>query len=877
MCHEMMPSAFDVAFKVLTCYPAMAWQKRLFHDYFLPARLSGALDIPTGLGKTNVIAVWLLALACQAAQERVTLPRRLIYVVNRRTVVDQATSVACAIRDALETFDARSVRDSLASLCRAADGPVLAISTLRGELADTREWLNDPAQPAIIVGTVDMIGSRLLFSGYGVSRKMRPFHAGLLGHDSLIVHDEAHLTPAFGALLREIGKVQKKWKESRGLCVLEMTATAHQNDAASKPFSLTESEAAESEVRRRIEAPKWLQIAHLPLELPPDKGKAAAAVSAARDAILAAALRLAGERRRVLVYVRAPEEARRIASELADKVGASRVAVLTGTIRGFERDKLVTENAVFQCFFSADQRPAPEATEYLVATSAGEVGIDLDADDLVCDLTPLESMIQRLGRVNRRGQSVATVRVIPWPVKPGDALDRLQATRTALESLPREGQGANASPLALRGLAGCRDAFSAQPRVAPLTNILLDAWAMTRLDNLPINEPVARWLHGIGGDPPDLYVAWRDEIPLIAELNPSDLARLFDNYDVHSREMLRGRLDLVLPEVKKLVKRFGCQVIVIPPKGRPSQTGLDKDGVPENSLIVLPTGAGGLDDHGMLDAGARHPVLDVADETGTVQRARFVVERDEETGWWSARRLGVDTIFEESSLVEINRVVYQELRRGGVVEKLRLVLKRDDEGGSPIKMLVLGMSARSGQAGEAALNRQTLDEHLNWTEQAASELLRRLSLSSGVADAIRVAARWHDRGKDRPGWQRAIGHTDNGPPWAKSDRRGFDAGALTYRHEFGSLREANADPEITNHQMRDLILHLIAAHHGWARPHFKPDHWDIADGVTEEESAVVSLDAMRRFARLQRELGYWQLAWFETLLRASDHIATRRL
>jgi CRISPR-associated endonuclease/helicase Cas3 len=80
----------------------------------------------------------------------------------------------------------------------------LSISTLRGAHVDNREWLDDPAAPAIIVGTVDMIGSRLLFEGYGVSRKMRPYQAGLLGVDALIVLDEAHLVPPFAHLLRAI-------------------------------------------------------------------------------------------------------------------------------------------------------------------------------------------------------------------------------------------------------------------------------------------------------------------------------------------------------------------------------------------------------------------------------------------------------------------------------------------------------------------------------------------------------------------------------------------------------------------------------------------------------------------------------------------------
>jgi len=51
-----------------------------------------------------------------------------------------------------------------------------------------------------------MIGSRLLFSGYGVTPKMRPYHAGFLGADALVVLDEAYLSPPFEALLKTIAR-----------------------------------------------------------------------------------------------------------------------------------------------------------------------------------------------------------------------------------------------------------------------------------------------------------------------------------------------------------------------------------------------------------------------------------------------------------------------------------------------------------------------------------------------------------------------------------------------------------------------------------------------------------------------------------------------
>jgi CRISPR-associated endonuclease/helicase Cas3 len=118
------------------------WQMRLLRR-FLAGDLPAAVDVPTGLGKTAVMALWLIALA-----EGANLPRRLVYVVDRRAVVDQATRFAEHLRC--------NMPDHLADRLHVNDGAGgFPISTLRGGFTDNRDWLEDPSKPAIVVGTID--------------------------------------------------------------------------------------------------------------------------------------------------------------------------------------------------------------------------------------------------------------------------------------------------------------------------------------------------------------------------------------------------------------------------------------------------------------------------------------------------------------------------------------------------------------------------------------------------------------------------------------------------------------------------------------------------------------------------------------------------
>src|SRR5829696_2926663 len=116
----MDPLDFNTAFAALTGNDPFPWQSALYENHFAKGDIPASCNLPTGLGKTSVIAVWLIALA-----NGCPVPRRLVYVVNRRTVVDQTT-------DEVEKY-----RDNSAVL---GFPEKLAISTLRGQFADNREW-----------------------------------------------------------------------------------------------------------------------------------------------------------------------------------------------------------------------------------------------------------------------------------------------------------------------------------------------------------------------------------------------------------------------------------------------------------------------------------------------------------------------------------------------------------------------------------------------------------------------------------------------------------------------------------------------------------------------------------------------------------------
>ncbi|MHB1766800.1 MAG: type I-G CRISPR-associated helicase/endonuclease Cas3g [Phycisphaerae bacterium] len=840
-------------FEKVTGNKPLGWQRRLYKK-MAAGDIPLVCSLPTGLGKTSVIAIWLIALASGEAR----LPRRLAYVVNRRTIVDQATREAEKLRENLK--DTPNLLAQLRKLIAIYSDIPLAISTLRGQFADNGEWSMDPARPAIIVGTVDMIGSRLLFSGYGRGFKHRPLYAGFLGQDTLLVHDEAHLEPAFQILIDSIQAEQQRCRDFRPLRVMALTATPRQAEA---PFALVDEDYADPIVSQRIDAKKTITL-HA---VDPKRG-----ATAAKVVELAMSHEDTGSA--ILIFVRTIDDVRMVCTKLPK----GRCQALIGTLRGLERDRLAREDTIFARFLP---KPKPEenlpaeplaGTVYLVCTSAGEVGVDMSADHLVCDLTPFDSMAQRFGRVNRYGHGNARIDI----VHPNsfDENNQFELRRKNTLELMNHLNG-NGSPAALESLPmeDRLEAFTPTPKILPATDILFDAWSLTTIrGQLPGRPPVADWLHGVAQwEPPETYVAWRDEVevidPALAEVYKPE--GLLDDYPLKPHELLRDRTDRVLVELQKLAERHGDEAVWVV-----SDTGVEINKLREvvqrdpkslkDRIVLLPSSVGGLEG-GMLDGDATS-ANDVADEwydDNQRHRCRMRVWDNEQppVDMRLVRIIDTTPQGEESILQESGEI------HGSVPDRrywrwYAMPRTADDDG------------SRSGRKAVE------LDVHTGDVTRNAEQIVAALDMAqTAEGKALVFAAQWHDLGKDRQVWQRSI-RNEKYPTrvLAKSGNRRPPVDFGRYRHEFGSLLDV-LSPDFADEWNRldeaekELTLHFIATHHGRARPHFPHD-----EAFDPEYPSIVAADAARavpqRFAWLQRKYGRWGLAYLESILRAADGSAS---
>ncbi|MEP9417650.1 CRISPR-associated helicase Cas3' [Gordonia sp. VNQ95] len=355
--------SFDEFFRTATGRQPYPYQVRVAAN---GVKLPDVIDVPPGLGKTAAIVLGWLWRYLTAEPGRV--PRRLVLALPMRTLTRQAISVIPQWIHALGLDDDIDVVQLVGGIGPGGHG-----------------WRRSPGKPQIIVGTVDMIMSRMLLRGYGSSRGVYPIDAGLLWNDTHLVLDETQLAPASTVTARQIAAFQRE-SAAVNVGLTCMSATIDQ-DLLSTVDNRFTSDAdvirlADSdltpEVRLRLDAKRVVR--ELPIAAANPKAVAEAVVAHHRPGL-------------TLVIVNTVATAVDVYKRLAGKkspLGETPVILLHSRFRPVDRDEKLDELLRLNDLV-------------VVSTQVVEAGIDLDARTLITEAAPWPSLIQRSGRCNRAG------------------------------------------------------------------------------------------------------------------------------------------------------------------------------------------------------------------------------------------------------------------------------------------------------------------------------------------------------------------------------------------------------------------------------------------------------------------------------------------
>ena len=886
---ELRAADFGTFFQAVHGCSPFPWQQRLVDRLAENDEWPDVLDLPTGTGKTAAMdaAVFHLALRADAPGKAAL---RIAFVVDRRLVVDDAferankiaDTLCLALRDDAKVDDA--VREVACRLRRlASDGaPPLVARRLRGGALLEHDWVRTPTQPTILCSTVDQVGSRLLFRGYGVSDRMKPVHAGLLGVDSLILLDEAHLSKPFEQTLCA---VQRIGKAGVRMAILSATPGA----GAKRRFELSLADRSDPVLKERLKAHKRVTLEK------PLRGESAAISAAFAQAACAMAKRL---RQRdvsptaVGIVVNRVALARGIFNVLTAEDGVEPMLMI-GPSRDVGRDRIVDKLAPFRT--GAKERPQAKPL-FVVATQCMEVGVDLDLDGLVTQAASLDALRQRFGRLNRAGRQVpAEGRILACAEdvakKADDPVygDRIRRTWEALQEVAEDGTvdfGVEALPKCLEKAGIDHAKLAAKQLNAPVVMpAYLDLWAQT--SPRPTADPeVGLFLHGVERTTAGVSVVWRgdvseqdmqdaDEIGELLRLVPPRAAEAVEVSLWAAQAWLRRVRDgAVLDPMADVPAQEVGRPVSAHATGRPafrwagagdSRTGVvSPDELHRGDMVIVPAEYGGCDQFGWAPADTDY-VEDVANEAalpfwgqrcavrvacGLVQdvdlwgrmsealqddaasasdlcgRLLDVLapeqEGDEKQGL-SAVRQGLEALRLQRGRLEL-RFPYRGGREKGAVFVAEQGVKgagRSDDARSATEDDSISPTFGKPVA---------LDKHSARVEHLAGRFAETLGL--GEAADLRLAAYLHDAGKADPRFQTMLSGGDpwnrpEGRPLAKSGAGNWSPAAGKraglppgWRHEALSVRMAQAHPRFANAHDPALVLWLIGSHHGLGRPFF---------------------------------------------------------
>ena len=358
-------------FKQATDYDPYPYQVRLATDATLPALLRA----PTGAGKTEAVGLawlWRLRESPQAT------PRRMVYCLPMRTLVEQT-------RERFERWLKNLVLKD--SVC---------VAVLMGGEADD-EWRLCPERPAVLIGTQDMLISRALNRGYGMSSFQWPTEFGLLNSDCLWVLDEVQLMANGLPTSTQMAAFRRDLKTYGLHHTIWMSATVEPDwlrtvdfpgPRPEEVFDLIRERVNSPELERRNTATKTLQKLKLAKE-PKSKSEP---YDTREVAELVAHHHHPGTR--TLVVVNTVQRAQSIYDELKKRQVEADVRLVHSRFRPHEREGI---NKVI-----LEERG--ENGQIIVATQAIEAGVDISARTLFTDLAPWASLVQRFGRCNRKAE-----------------------------------------------------------------------------------------------------------------------------------------------------------------------------------------------------------------------------------------------------------------------------------------------------------------------------------------------------------------------------------------------------------------------------------------------------------------------------------------
>ena len=892
------------------------WQTRLARQVTETDEWPQEVGVPTGLGKTACldIAVWWLATQAERDPASRAAPTRIWWVVNRRLLVDSTAEHASALAAKLADPGATglsgqarevvaAVAERLSSLSAVPDAPPLDVIRLRGGVAPRTPA--DPSQPTVILCTLPMYGSRLLFRGYGSTLNRRPIDAAMAGTDSLVLLDEAHLAPHLMTLIPALAECAPDAEPILGeyRSRARLTALTATGDTSAKRFDLDGEDEANPDIRRRLYSSKPLEVRRF------DAGDAAKLLAEAAVDLLTKAPQPAS----CLVFANTPKTAREAFERLRSRLPDAEALLLTGLNRDREAEQIRTRILDPGSGMAAarSQDSIREQHLIVVATQTLEVGADLDAEYLVTEACGVRALTQRLGRLNRlgdhpqaravyvhvpplkrRGKASRGDESVAWPVygdEPAQVLRRLDDACAGAECcvvyLP---------PAVVAEVLG--PPGDDRGRATEVLPGILREW--TKTTSPPDGEaPVEPYFSGITGAEYAVSLIWRVHVPArgqrlwprASDREAVDVAigevrdALGDDGDLHrlapdgvtveltSVTDLRPGDQIVLAADRGLLDRFGWNPAASELVVDASLTG---QGVPLDAkaierlcgVDVTPqlTIALGTDEHEEVDRAAR-------DEAVQAIRARLR-EASAPSGWDDGEWADFTDALGQS---------VEEPRRE--VPRLSVRTPEPRRLGSDL----------GGDADETSLSRDAvrLDEHGRAVGALARVIAQRIGLRSDLVKVVERAGALHDIGKADERFQRRLdpeGRHDVLLAKSATPRHRWEATRGDWprggRHEDLSARLVHAwleaHPSWGDPGHRDLLLHLVISHHGKGRPLVPPvddgtpsDVSAVVDGARVEapaDLAIADWGQPRRFRRLNERFGPWGLALLEAIVRLAD-------